>query len=661
MENSIEKFKQILDDTNINNIELAHYFKFVGKWAIKLSILEEELNDDYFINKSLDELRKLNRELYSDILPENYSISYANPQYAVKLFGEGIGQVLSALYARLRNHIKYAFRHNKEIIKANNNLCFKIYEYISTKDYSVEGLKEIYRNEILKSSDIFIPQDRIAFLLKNNDIYSDKILNWDLSDEKYLYSFGDYITENEIKIAKFLSTYDENNLQTLASSIVKAYLNGFKRNNKINTARKNIDIVSSIGQERLLKFIIVELRKEGLQCGICNSSGTNANKQYEYDHRFDRALFFDEKYVLRTKEIVNKLGAQYKEVLNSHVGMLFIDSFGSLPFKAISKIESLKFSEEQNKLNRECNNYINGVLEKNMPGNETSFCALALPSPEIGDNFERIFEDTCRINMLDSSKYENIQQKIIDVLDRGKYVHVKGSGKNETDMIVKLREIKNPDVETNFLNSGADVNIPVGEVFTSPVLMGTNGVLQLEEIYLGLVYKNLRLTFKDGYISQYSCTNFETEEENKKYIEENLLFPHKNLPLGEFAIGTNTLAYAIFKKYNIIDKLPELIIEKMGPHFAIGDTCFCYNEDIPVYNPLDSKEVTARDNEKTILRKKDISQAYTHKHIDITLPYDKIDFINVITKSGEEIEVLKDGRFTLQGTLELNNAFDELI
>ena len=58
-------------------------------------------------------------------------------------------------------------------------------------------------------------------------------------------------------------------------------------------------------------------------------------------------------------------------------------------------------------------------------------------------------------------------------------------------------------------NCVADVNIPVGEVFTSPVLEGTNGVLHVSRVYLdGLQYKDLELKFKDGKIVDYRCGNF---------------------------------------------------------------------------------------------------------------------------------------------------------
>ena len=63
------------------------------------------------------------------------------------------------------------------------------------------------------------------------------------------------------------------------------------------------------------------------------------------------------------------------------------------------------------------------------------------------------------------------------------------------------------------------------------------------------------------------------------------------------------------EKYGIADKLPILIAEKMGPHFAVGDTCYSWSEDTPVYNP-DGKEIIARDNAVSIQRKEDVTKAY---------------------------------------------------
>ena len=83
---------------------------------------------------------------------------------------------------------------------------------------------------------------------------------------------------------------------------------------------------------------------------------------------------------------------------------------------------------------------------------------------------------------------------------------------------------------------------------------------------------------------------------------------HDTLPMGEFAIGTNTTAYRMARDFDIADKLPILIAEKTGPHFAVGDTCYTYDEDNMTYNP-DGKAIIARDNSVSIRRKEDISKA----------------------------------------------------
>ena len=196
-------------------------------------------------------------------------------------------------------------------------------------------------------------------------------------------------------------------------------------------------------------------------------------------------------------------------------------------------------------------------------------------------------------------------------------------------------------------------------MFTSPALTGTNGLLHVSEVYLGeLKYKDLEIQFTDGKISDYTCKNFDTEEENKKYIKENVLHNHETLPIGEFAIGTNTTAYVIANEFDVVYKLPILIVEKMGPHFAVGDTCYSFEEDVKVYNP-DGKEIIAKENEVSALRKTDIKKAYFGCHTDITIPYDELGEIVAVTKEGQETTIIKDGRFVLEGCQLLNEPFEK--
>ena len=93
----------------------------------------------------------------------------------------------------------------------------------------------------------------------------------------------------------------------------------------------------------------------------------------------------------------------------------------------------------------------------------------------------------------------------------------------------------------------------------------------MSQVYIGdFQFKNFRMEFKDGKITNYSCDNFLDQEEGKKLIRQQILKNHDTLPMGEFAIGTNTTAYAVAQKYGIMDKFPILIAEKTGPHLRLG-------------------------------------------------------------------------------------------
>ncbi len=317
----------------------------------------------------------------------------------------------------------------------------------------------------------------------------------------------------------------------------------------------------------------------------------------------------------------------------------------------------MKLSEQQQKLSVTAASESAKIVNEYIPQSEYSFTIIAYPVPEIGENFEEIFAKIVEVNTLNNEVYKQVQQIIIDELDKAVEVRVLGGGTNKTDMTVQMHDLENPDKETNFENCTADVNIPVGEVFTSPKLAGTKGTLNVSEVYLNeLKFKNLMLTFENGKIIDYTCDNFETEAENQSYIKENVLFNRDTLPIGEFAIGTNTTAYVMANAYDIVYKLPILIVEKMGPHFAVGDTCYSHSEEIRLFNP-DGKEIVAKDNECSLLRHSEEEQAYFNCHTDITIPYDEIAAIISVHKDGTEIPVIENGRFVLEGCDILNEPF----
>ncbi len=254
--------------------------------------------------------------------------------------------------------------------------------------------------------------------------------------------------------------------------------------------------------------------------------------------------------------------------------------------------------------------------------------------------------------------YRDVQARMIDVLNTARYIRVLGAGANRTDLPVALQQPSDPGRQTIFDNCVADGNIPVGEVFTTPELEGTNVTLHVTKVYLnGLLFEDLEIRFEEGMTADYRCGGFPSEKESRQYIEENILFHHESLPMGECAVGTNTTACAEAARLGFAERLPILIAEKTGPHFAVGDTCYCRDEENRVYNP-DGKEIVAKDNSVSILRKTAPEKAYFGCHTDITIPYEELGSITVLCREGENVPLIENGRFVLPGTEKLNEPLD---
>ena len=408
------------------------------------------------------------------------------------------------------------------------------------------------------------------------DFEKEIVMQADLSDLRYLYRYGAYIGENERQIAAYLNTLPEADIQAMADTYTEGYRIGFETTGKDLSKKTAAQVRYPIGFERMVRAAVCNFEKMGLEVTML-ASGTAANKQYDYDHREDRAYYLDKAYVERGLETWKNAFEEEKVHANGMAGPAGIEGFGEEPFSPETKKEAFRYGEKQQQLCVYEMSQRGQITNQYIKGEERSFTIIAYPLPSIGARFEEIFAETVKINTLDYMLYRNMQQKMIDVLDQADRVHITGKGANKTDLYVNIWKLRNPEGETAFENCVADVNIPVGEVFTSPVLEGTNGKLHVGQVYLnGLNYKNLEIDFKDGMVEKYTCTNFEDEAENKNYIRDNVLMHHETLPMGEFAIGTNTTAYRMARDYDIADKLPILIAEKTGPHFAVGDTCYGY-------------------------------------------------------------------------------------
>lgn len=678
LELSVERIRQIKTENQLPK-EYQSYFQMVADFLMQIEENRQWNESGNLYSAPIEELEERNKRLYEDILPQNYEKSYANPAYAAKIFEKEMGQFLAALYAEIRSLIVASFENDVESMVIRMELFLEIYGQFldaakeeKTPDFS--DLKETY---------FWFACDYIEDILKKQvtaqfDRRENKTAKWldktDITDLRYLYYYGEYVTENERKLAAYMNGLSEEKITLMAATYTEGYRKGFAATQKDISIKKSVNVYYMLGMERMVKKAMENFRELGLEPILYRApvsflagrrmykngySGANANKQFEYDHEYDSALYLNSKYVQRKLEAYRAVLEAVKEECFVMGGPAVIEEFGEAPFTPVPKGDNLKLDEHKQKLQVEYVSKGTQLLNEYVKGEERSFTIIAFPTPAIGEKFEEVFEETIKINTLDSEVYTKCQQRIIQVLDSAEHVRIKGQGKNHTDLKVAMWKLENPKKQTNFENCVADVNIPVGEVFTSPKLTGTNGILHVPKVFLkGLEYRELELTFRDGMIAEYHCKNFEEEAENQKLIKEKLLVNRDSLPMGEFAIGTNTTAYVAAKRLQIEEVLPILIAEKTGPHFAIGDTCYHMEEDVVSYNP-DGKQIMAKENEKSALRKTDMSQAYFGCHTDITIPYDELGSLTAVKENGEEVPIILNGRFVLEGVEELNKPFDE--
>lgn len=678
LELSLDRIRSIKEEDA--RLPYGLYFKrtagFLGMIRELLTargIGEKELPESWE-KLSLEELSDWNHRLYEDILPENYGESFANPDYAADCLGKEFGPLLSFLYTELRGCIVYAFEMRLEYIAILCEIFLEVYN-LFTQAWEEEN--ETPREQAVRDAlywyvsdyvDLHLPWRIREGLDPALSFAADIIMDSDLTDLRYLYQYGEYVSDSERRLAAFMASLPEETIEKMAHTYTEGYRRGFEVMGRDLSKKKTVVVEYQLGFERMIRRAVEQFRSLGLE-PVCYRAaveslnrrsngkrgyyGTSANRQYDYDHRYDSALYMGNAFKERKLSILKTAYEEYKDLAAMCAGPAVVETFGEEEFEPVNKRTAFSLNDHQQELTLSYATASRQIVNQYMPGDETSFTIIAFPRPEIGPDFEEIFKETIRINTLDYDTYQKIQQTLIDALDQAEYVRITGREGNETDLTVHLHTLNDPSRETNFENCVSDVNIPLGEVFTSPVLEGTKGLLHVKEVYVReYLFKDLRLEFEDGRVTEFSCGNFDS---GKELVKQVILNGHSWLPLGEFAIGTNTAAYAMAKKYNIGSKLPILIAEKTGPHFAVGDTCYSFAEDSPMYNP-DGKEVIARDNEISLLRKEDMSRAYFSCHTDITIPYNELGDITAVKADGSEILLIQAGQFVLPGTEELNRA-----
>ena len=716
---ALERIRQMETEECVDPL-FVPYFQAASGWVLLLLEQRRMLEDGSFETMPVSELAAANRALYEDIFPENYHRSWANPVYAVSVFGIETGRLMSALFYELRCMIPLAYEGDAERFLIRMELLLEVYcaftaafeEWsANVREDSAQNIPDGVNSPMAgqgsgsggEEERFPIPpaagiREKIRWFLEDyaeeetlyrvrrnlvgGSIPEKIIAEYVPGGKRCLYRYGAYVSENETGVFDYIESLDEDTIAKMADTWTEGFRIGFEVTGKDLSIRKRCSILSHVGFERVVNRAVKNLASMGLESVIPGLQAdlftqhlgrgggsietTSPNPQYAYDHREDLALFFNDVLRGRRLQALQEAYRNQREQTVLYAGPVVLETFGERPFSPEIREECPRFSRSQQKKISRFRQQSDQLYDKAVIGKERSFTIIAFPVPEItrgytgGElkaSFDEIFHAVIDINTLDYMTYRNVQAGIIAVLDTAEYIHVLGKNGNKTDLMVHLQTPRDPEKETIFENCVADVNIPVGEVFTTPELAGTRGLLHVTSVYLnGLLFEDLAVRFEDGRITDYSCGGFPTEKEGREYIEENILFHHDTLPMGECAIGTNTTASAEAARLGILERLPILIAEKTGPHFAVGDTCYSHEEENRIFNP-DGKEIFAKENDYSLMRDTDPDKAYFGCHTDITIPYEEVGLLEAVRFDGTSVPVIRDGLFVLPGTDILNEPF----
>ena len=186
---TIERMKLILEEESVDDRYLD-YFRTVAQFILLIDQIQERNS------VSLEKLKEENLALYQDVI-DNYDTSYANPEYAIQVFGREIGEILSFLYTEIRSEIAYVYEKKMENLAICNELFIEIYNSFEGEETpNFKSLKEIIYWYASDYCDVFVAERLMEKMDSNNRFAIDIIMNSDLDDLRYLYKYGEYISED---------------------------------------------------------------------------------------------------------------------------------------------------------------------------------------------------------------------------------------------------------------------------------------------------------------------------------------------------------------------------------------------------------------------------------------------------------------------------------
>lgn len=223
-----ERIEAVTWEKNLDDAFHSYFHKTAG-FLLKLTEEWDFVGSAACEKASLQELREHNHALYAPALPDAYEESFLNPAFAVKKLGETYGRLLSFLACELFAAIPCVFERDLSGLTIRMELFVEIYNAFY---YSWEEERALPEKEAIRDILYWFVSDyqdeaceqRVGEQLGIIKGVADSVVRGsDLCDLRYLYRYGEYITEEEERLAAFLNGLPEDEIRRIADTFTEGY------------------------------------------------------------------------------------------------------------------------------------------------------------------------------------------------------------------------------------------------------------------------------------------------------------------------------------------------------------------------------------------------------------------------------------------------------
>ena len=269
-----DRIVEICTETTVKP-DFLDFFQNMAAFLEKTAVILERDEEKF----SIEELQKENTELYKELFPQNYTHCYGNPAYAEEKLGE-YGRAFTFLYAELRGAIAYAYEKKIWDYTVTAELFLEVYAAFENGELpSVKNVEDMLRSYVNDYCQDMMEQRIAEAVDPQLDFAVRIVMDSDLSDLRYLYRYGEYVSANETGVAEFMNSLSQDEIDSMARTYTEGYRIGFINGRKDITRKKTVNIRYNLGFERMVRAAILQFREMGLEPVIYRHATHAVNKR----------------------------------------------------------------------------------------------------------------------------------------------------------------------------------------------------------------------------------------------------------------------------------------------------------------------------------------------------------------------------------------------